>query len=247
MDQIKIGKFIAEMRKEQNMTQIDLADALGISNKTVSKWETGNGMPDYALVESLCGVLKINANELLSGERLPSNDYSRKAEENIMSLMQENSTTKKKERFQNIGIIIGTIGLLFTVSWMITMSGGIVAFSFFIDIPTILICSLVVTFILIISGHWKAFWKAFTYLWKVNVQEGELKDALLAIKTGIAAFILSGALMTASGTVICLAIVGDSGMSVLTRNLAVALLGITFGLFMSLVLAAVYSKLKSKL
>lgn len=247
MDQIKIGKFIAEMRKEQNMTQVDLADALGISNKTVSKWETGNGMPDYALVESLCEVLKINANELLSGERLPSNDYSRKAEENIMSLMQENSATKKKERFQNIGIIIGTIGLLFTVSWMITMFGGIIAFSLFIDIPTILICSLAVTFILIISGQWKAFWKAFTYLWKENVQEGELKDALLAIKTGIIAFILSGALMTAAGTVICLAIVGDSGMSELTKNLAVALLGITFGLFMSLILAAVYSKLKSKL
>ena len=50
MDQIKIGKFIAEMRKEQNLTQIDLAEKLGISNKTISKWECGNGMPDYAVM-----------------------------------------------------------------------------------------------------------------------------------------------------------------------------------------------------
>ena len=74
MDQIKIGKFIAEMRKEQNLTQIDLAEKLGISNKTISKWECGNGMPDYAVMEGLCDILQINGNELLSGERLPSKD-----------------------------------------------------------------------------------------------------------------------------------------------------------------------------
>ena len=91
MDQIKIGKIIAEMRKEQNLTQVDLAEQLGISNKTISKWECGNGMPDYAVIDELCAILKINVNELLSGERLPSQDYNKKAEENIMSLMQENN------------------------------------------------------------------------------------------------------------------------------------------------------------
>ena len=89
MDQIKIGKFIAEMRKEQNLTQMDLAEKLEISNKTISKWECGNGMPDYVVMEKLCEILKINVNELLSGERLPSQEYSKKAEANIMSLMQE--------------------------------------------------------------------------------------------------------------------------------------------------------------
>ena len=84
MDQIKIGKFIAEMRKEQNLTQIDLAEKLGISNKTVSKWECGNGMPDYSVMEELCDILQINVNELLSGERLPSKDYTKKAEENMI-------------------------------------------------------------------------------------------------------------------------------------------------------------------
>ena len=76
-----------EMRKEQNLTQQDLAEKLGISNKTISKWECGNGMPDYAVMESLCSVLNINVNELLSGERLPSQEYSKKAEENMISLI----------------------------------------------------------------------------------------------------------------------------------------------------------------
>lgn len=98
MDQIKIGKFIAEMRKEQNLTQIDLAEKLGISNKTVSKWECGNGMPDYAVMEELCVILNINVNELLSGERLPSKDYNKKAEENMMSLIHESSEYRKREK-----------------------------------------------------------------------------------------------------------------------------------------------------
>ena len=69
MDQIKIGKFIAEMRKEQNMTQRQLAEHLNISDKTVSKWECGKGMPDNSILLELCDVLQINVNELLSGEK----------------------------------------------------------------------------------------------------------------------------------------------------------------------------------
>ena len=74
MDQIKIGKFIASMRKARSMTQRQLADELGISDKTVSKWECGNGMPEVALMLPLCDALHINVNELLSGERLDGAD-----------------------------------------------------------------------------------------------------------------------------------------------------------------------------
>ena len=96
MDQIKIGKFIASMRKEQSMTQRQLADVLNISDKTVSKWECGNGMPEGALMLPLCEVLRINVNELLSGERLDGADYQRKAEENMMELVREREESKKK-------------------------------------------------------------------------------------------------------------------------------------------------------
>ena len=96
MDQIKIGKFIASMRKEQSMTQRQLADVLNISDKTVSKWECGNGMPEVALMLPLCEVLRINVNELLSGERLDGADYQRKAEEKMMELVREREESKKK-------------------------------------------------------------------------------------------------------------------------------------------------------
>ena len=70
MDQIKIGKFIASCRKEQGMTQAVLAEKLGISDRAISKWETGKSMPDSGIMLDLCELLKINVNELLSGERI---------------------------------------------------------------------------------------------------------------------------------------------------------------------------------
>ncbi len=66
MNQVKIGKFIAEMRKQQNLTQREFADILGISDKTVSKWECGNEMPEFSFMQPICKILKINLNELFS-------------------------------------------------------------------------------------------------------------------------------------------------------------------------------------
>ncbi len=96
MDQIKIGKFIAQMRKEQSLTQRRLADLLGISDKTVSKWECGNGLPEVSLMLPLCEVLHISVNELLSGQRLTASEYKTRAEENMMNLMQERLESRKK-------------------------------------------------------------------------------------------------------------------------------------------------------
>lgn len=96
MDQIKIGRFIAKMRKERAYTQRQLADRLGISDKTISKWETGNGLPDVSLMIPLCDSLHISVNELLSGERLIDSEYKNKAEENMMNLMMERAESRKK-------------------------------------------------------------------------------------------------------------------------------------------------------
>ena len=91
MDQIKIGKFIAELRKQQNMTQSDLAEKLNVSNRAVSKWETGKSLPDPGIMQELCLYLKTNVNELLSGERISTEDYSTKAEENLIALSRPSS------------------------------------------------------------------------------------------------------------------------------------------------------------
>ena len=96
MNQANIGRFIAAMRKEQSLTQRQLADKLGISDKTVSKWETGNGMPEVSLMLPLCEALHITVNELLHGQRLTDSDYKEKAEEVIMDLIKERTESKKK-------------------------------------------------------------------------------------------------------------------------------------------------------
>lgn len=96
MDQVKTGQFIKAIRKGKNLTQREVAERLNISEKTVSKWETGNGLPEVSLMLPLCELLEISVNELLSGERLDEKKYFEKAEQNIMSLIQEKAEAKKK-------------------------------------------------------------------------------------------------------------------------------------------------------
>ncbi len=96
MDQIKIGKFIADERKRKGYTQKQLSEKLEISDKTISKWERGNGFPEVSLLLPLCNELEITVNELLSGERVSEEDYHKKAEENMVNLVKEAQENKKK-------------------------------------------------------------------------------------------------------------------------------------------------------
>lgn len=96
MNQIQTGRFIAEERKRKNYTQRELADILGISDKTISKWERGNGFPEVSLLLPLCNELEISVNELLLGERVAEVDYKKKAEEVIMDMVREREENKKK-------------------------------------------------------------------------------------------------------------------------------------------------------
>ena len=94
MEQAMIGKFISACRTEKGLTQMQLAEKLNITNRAVSKWETGKSMPDVSLMLDLCDILGINVNELLSGERITMEDYQKRAEENLMELQA------KKEKAQ---------------------------------------------------------------------------------------------------------------------------------------------------
>ena len=96
MDQVMIGKFIAAERKQKGYTQRQLANELGISDKTISKWETGNGFPEISLMLPFCECLEITVNELLSGQRLSENEYKQKAEENMVNIISEAQENKKK-------------------------------------------------------------------------------------------------------------------------------------------------------
>ena len=98
MNQEKIGKFIALLRKEKNMTQNDLAKKLKITDRAISKWENGRGMPDLSLLMPLCETLNISINELLSGERLNKKEYQDKLEENIINTIDYSNKKIKKEK-----------------------------------------------------------------------------------------------------------------------------------------------------
>ena len=117
MNQEKIGKFIAQCRKEKNLTQIQLAEKLNISDKAVSKWETGRGMPDSSIMLQLCNYLEINVNELLSGEHLKDTQYEEKANENIINIVKEADRSKKTKN-----MIIIVLAILLFIFLMIKIS-----------------------------------------------------------------------------------------------------------------------------
>ncbi len=96
MDQKKIGAFIAQCRKEKNLTQMQLAELLEITSQAVSKWENGRGMPDVSLLQPLCDALGISLNELFSGEHISAKEYKGKAEENISRLFKEKQIASLK-------------------------------------------------------------------------------------------------------------------------------------------------------
>lgn len=111
MDQIKIGKFIAQKRKEQNMTQAILAEKLGITDRAVSKWETGKSLPDASIMLELCSLLGITVNELLCGEALQMENYNEIAEKNLLEALKQKEAADK--RLLRLEIIIGFVSLAF--------------------------------------------------------------------------------------------------------------------------------------
>lgn len=117
MDQEKIGKFIFELRKEKKMTQQELADKIGVTDRAISKWENGRGMPDLSLMKPLCDVLGITLNELISGERIEKKELQKKSEENILKTI--NYSNKKTKFFKIfLGCLI-TIFLLLVLMFVV--------------------------------------------------------------------------------------------------------------------------------
>ena len=114
MDQIKIGKFIAKCRKEIGLTQAELAEKLNITDRAVSKWETGKSMPDSSIMLELCEILKINVNELLSGEVIEMKNYNDKAEKTIIALQKE-----KESADRNMLKLESVIGYMASITFIV--------------------------------------------------------------------------------------------------------------------------------
>lgn len=120
MDQIKIGRFIAERRKAKNLTQMQLAEKLCITDRAISKWERGKGMPDSSLMLDLCDKLEISVNELLSGEIIDMKEYNQKAEQQLMEMVKERE--KKDKILLHIEVFIGVLASIILLSCVFVAS-----------------------------------------------------------------------------------------------------------------------------
>lgn len=114
MNQITIGSFLAKKRKEKNMTQAALAEHLGVSSKTISKWETGKCMPDYSVIESLCKELEITVAELLDGEELADKSVRTYDDTQILELFKRIQVLEN-QRTSLYGLILISVGLALLV------------------------------------------------------------------------------------------------------------------------------------
>jgi transcriptional regulator with XRE-family HTH domain len=115
MDQIKIGKFIAECRKKEGLTQMQLAEKLGITDRAVSKWETGRAMPDSAIMLELCAALKISVNDLLCGEVVTMDHYNKELEKNLLEMIKQKEQADKRLLTLEIFVGITATVTLFTL------------------------------------------------------------------------------------------------------------------------------------
>ena len=153
MDQIKIGRFIAECRKKNNLTQMQLAEKLNITDRAISKWENGKSMPDSSIMIELCSELKISVNELLSGEMIDMNNYNEIAEKTLLEMAKKEETQNKSlmtsmwtilitSAIFYIGILLLAVntleegimlGTIICVSTIVFLIAGFIALKFEVD------------------------------------------------------------------------------------------------------------------
>ncbi len=238
MEPQKIGKFIYELRKEKALTQKQLADKVGVSDKTISKWETGRGIPDTAIMGKLCNELGISINELLSGEKLSGDSYNGKAEENMVNLLKKTEEQKDRHSWSKVTLILNLCWILL-IGLIVCMLGmGNSNVSWFIDMPSLL---LTVGFLILglgISNQMKYFWLG---LKTACVKEENrckdtdmLKRADYALGFGIKIVLISSGISFFVGIINIMGKIDNP--SSLGPNLAVAILTILYGMLLCLVL-----------
>ena len=127
MNQVKIGQFIAQCRKNKKLTQAQLAERLNITDRAISKWETGNGMPDSSIMLDLCNELGISVNELFSGEVIKMENYNLKAEENLLEMKKQKEKADRK-----MLKLEGVIGYISSITFLI-----LIFVASYIEMPSI--------------------------------------------------------------------------------------------------------------
>lgn len=206
MDQAKIGKFIADTRKKLGMTQKQLADQINVTDKTVSKWETGYRMPDASVLTELSLALHVDVNELLAGEAFSSEDfsqeeYARKSECNLVDLVGQLHEMERKRNSVSLGAIIGTVCIVLACGLLLASSlrtGNILDI---FDWPTLLTLFGLKLIILSVSGWLHDYANAWKIglLGKTNRPAKEPEAAICAIRYAGSLTVSLGALIASLG------------------------------------------------
>lgn len=217
MNAILTGQFISRVRMEKGMTQKELAQKVGVTDKAVSKWETGRGMPDISSLDALCNALDVSVNELLSGEVLPPEFYEKKAEENMKTLIKENEKNTKGNWIQ---MILGEVLVIVAFVFLATCIGIKMLGNYF-DLPSLLYLVLISAGVVLLS------------------RPAGKREIFAALQKAV---IPAGALASVISLIQIFLYVED--MEVIFANFAVALLPLAYGIFLYLLLLPITRHLK---
>ena len=246
INQVKIGKFIAQVRKEKELTQRQLAEQVGVSDKTVSKWETGRSMPDNAVIMDVCLILGINVNELLLGERIAQENYVDKAEENMIELVKESEMHRQKGNWSIAGTVLGLFLLVVACMSVIFSWGGMPALRYFIDMPTLFFMVGIPVLVLVAAGSLRDFFQGFLIIYG-NKEYGRetIQDAWLAMKATLYIILVTGVLICFVSLVVIIGTLEKPEM--LGPLIAIAMLPIFYGAIFDILLMPTVVRLRKKM
>ena len=246
MDATKIGLFIAEKRKLKNLTQQDLADKLHLSNRTISKWECGKGIPDSAIMMELCEALDISVNELLLGENISNEEYKVKADKNIIALMNKPKNMYKKIIVSVLGGLLSEIILVvfLLVCIYANVMNGTNVYDF-LDMPAALIVIGATGVLLLVTGLAKYFIMTFKIVFGISDDTSieETEKCIVSIKVVMLSAFLSGLALSLASLVGTLVNVTTKNAGATNVAIAVCLLGFLYGVMICVIMIPLLGRL----
>lgn len=245
LNQEKTGNYIAEKRKQLGMTQKQLAEQVGLTDKAVSKWERGKSIPDSAMIGDLCRILHISVNEFLSGEDIEKESYPDKAEENMRVLMKEHNSQKKNARWIIASITFGFILMLVGLAATFINSQGLHMITYFIDMPSLLFLLGIDLIVLVLSGAVIDFFRSFAICFgKGKAEDGQATKSIRAVKLMLVLNVLAGVFIFAGQFILTMPVALESG----TIPQVISMLTVTvwYSIFWDLLLLPVLFRLQNK-
>lgn len=245
LNQEKTGNYIAEKRRQLGMTQKQLAEQVGLTDKAVSKWERGKSVPDSAMIADLCSVLHISVNEFLSGEDIGKESYPDKAEENMRVLMKEHNSQKKNSQLIIISMAIGFILTLIGLIAAFMNIQGLYVITYFIDMPSLLFLFGIDLIVLVLSGAVVDFFRSFAICFgKEKAKEEPITKSIRAVKLALILNVLAGSFIFVGQLILTMPAALESGT--MPQVISVLIITVWYGIFLDLLLLPVLFRLQNK-